>query len=89
MNIELVIYLTQQALLLALLISVPAFLASLAAGIVMNLFQSISQIHEPTLHFVPRIVAVFVALAIAGAWMLGEVVSFTSTILFDFPLLIH
>ena len=89
MSLDTVLYLTRQALLLVLLISAPPVLASLAVGFVMNLVQSVTQVNEPTLHFVPRIVAVFLALSIASPWIISEVVAFATVLFTDFPMLVH
>jgi len=88
MDLDIVIYLTRQALFLAILISAPAILTALAVGFIMNILQSVTQISEPTLHFVPRIIGVFVVLVLCGPWILNEVTTFASHLFIDFPLLV-
>ncbi len=60
----------QQALWTALMLSTPALGAALVVGTAVSLFQAVTQIQEATLVFVPKILAVFAALGIAGGWML-------------------
>lgn len=53
-----------------LLVSMPMFVAALATGLVISIFQAATQINEMTLSFVPKLVAIFVTLVVAGPWML-------------------
>ncbi|MBI5109134.1 MAG: flagellar biosynthesis protein FliQ [Rhodocyclales bacterium] len=55
---------------LTLLISAPLFLAALVTGLVISVFQAATQINESTLSFVPKLVAIFVTLILAGPWMI-------------------
>jgi flagellar biosynthetic protein FliQ len=75
------IRLVREALLLVLLISAAPMLASLLVGFVVSLFQATTQIQEQTLSYVPKLVAVFVTLAIAGPWMLAQALRFAAMIL--------
>jgi flagellar biosynthetic protein FliQ len=68
------------ALQLALLIAAPALCASALAGLLTGLVQSATQVQDPALSFVPRLLAVSAALLLAGAWMIGELVAFTSAL---------
>lgn len=58
------------ALEVMLLVSLPMFVAALATGLIISIFQAATQINEMTLSFVPKLVAIFVTLIIAGPWML-------------------
>ena len=71
-----------QSLLIAAKLSAPVLLTALVIGFAISLFQSVTQIQEVTLSFVPKAIAVGVALLVTGNWMLHELVSFT-TGLFD------
>jgi flagellar biosynthesis protein FliQ len=53
-----------------LLVSMPMFVAALATGLIISIFQAATQINEMTLSFVPKLVAIFVTLVVAGPWML-------------------
>ncbi|WIM06732.1 MAG: flagellar biosynthesis protein FliQ [Candidatus Nitricoxidivorans perseverans] len=53
-----------------LLVSAPLFIAALAVGLLVSIFQAATQINEATLSFVPKVVAIFVTLVVAGPWMI-------------------
>ena len=69
-------------LLIAAKLSAPVLITSLVVGFAISLFQSMTQIQEITLSFVPKAVAVAVALLVCGHWMISEIVAFTHE-LFD------
>jgi len=60
----------------------PILLVSLGVGLAVSLFQSVTQIQEATLAFVPKLIGVALVLAVGGHWMLAELVGFTNH-LFD------
>jgi flagellar biosynthetic protein FliQ len=66
-----------QTMLLAAKIAAPMLLTALLVGFLISLFQAATQIQEPTLSFVPKMIAVSVALLITGNWTLSQLVSFT------------
>lgn len=70
------------ALLLAAKLCLPILLTALVVGFGISLLQSMTQIQEITLSFVPKAVAVAIALLISGQWMIAELISFTHA-LFD------
>ncbi|MCU1437981.1 MAG: fliQ [Naasia sp.] len=72
-----VIDIAMQALLLAAKLSAPLLITSLVVGFTISVFQSITQIQEVTLSFVPKAVAVAIALLVCGHWMISESVAFT------------
>lgn len=65
-----VIDIGRQAVEILLLISAPMFIAALATGLIISIFQAATQINEATLSFVPKLVAIFLALILAGPWMI-------------------
>ncbi len=65
-----VIEIGRVAIEVTLLVSMPMFLAALVTGLVISIFQAATQINEMTLSFVPKLVAMFVTLVVAGPWML-------------------
>jgi len=77
-----VIDIALQTMLVALKLSAPVLVPSLVIGFVISLFQSMTQIQEFTLAFVPKAIGVAIALLVCGHWMLTTLVTFT-TQLFD------
>jgi flagellar biosynthesis protein FliQ len=79
----------RDALWLVMLIAAPLLLAGLLTAFAISLFQAATQILEPTLSFVPKLVVMLVVLALLGSWMGGQLVEFARTLLTDFPALIE
>jgi flagellar biosynthetic protein FliQ len=82
MSSESTIRILREGLLLILLLSGGPMLASMLVGFFVSLFQATTQIQEQTLSYVPKLVAVFVMLAVLGPWIIAQMVRFT-TILFE------
>lgn len=76
MQIEEAIFLGQQALLTVALVSGPILLIAMAVGVVVSLFQAVTQLQEMTIVFVPKIIAVFIMIALLGGWMLERLVAY-------------
>ncbi len=76
----------QHALYTLLLVCAPILLVILGVGIVVSVLQAATQINEPTLSFVPKIVAAVAVLAIAGPWMMTTLVEFLQRTLQSIPL---
>jgi flagellar biosynthetic protein FliQ len=76
MTQELAMYLTTQALTTALLVSAPLLLAGLVVGVLISMFQAVTQINEMTLAFIPKIIATALVLLLAMPWMAGKVTDF-------------
>jgi flagellar biosynthetic protein FliQ len=76
MNAQMVLTMGQDALLTLLMVASPILGIVLLVGLVISLFQAITQINEATLTFIPKLIAAMLALAIAGPWMLGMLVDF-------------
>jgi flagellar biosynthetic protein FliQ len=85
---EAIVGLVQQALEVTLLISAPLLLAALITGLVVSVFQAATQINEMTLSFIPKLLAIFAALVLAGPWMLNVIVDFTRRLFSAIPGLI-
>lgn len=77
MNQQAVIDLVLQALMVSAKLAAPVLVTSLVVGFAISLFQSVTQIQEVTLSFVPKAVAVAIALVVCGNWMIAEMVAFT------------
>ena len=76
MNAQMVLTMGQEALLMLLMVSAPVLGAALVVGLLVSLFQAVTQIHEATLAFVPKLIAVVAVFAIAGPWMLNMLVEY-------------
>jgi flagellar biosynthesis protein FliQ len=77
-----------QAMIVAAKLCAPILLTALAIGFVISLFQSVTQIQEVTLSFVPKLVGVGVVLLVTGNWMLGVMVTFTQELFAQLPQLL-
>ncbi len=76
MNQDTIISLVQESLITVIVVSAPPLLMGLVVGVIVSIFQTVTSIQEPTLAFVPKIVAVLVSLMIFGAFMLGNLQQF-------------
>ena len=85
MDPQQVLTLTRDGLLTLLTVCVPILLVVLAVGLVVSVFQAATQIHEQTLSFVPKLLAAFATLGIAGPWMLQTLVDFIRQTLMNIP----
>ena len=85
MTPELVVTIGKSALETAILISAPMLLLSLVTGLVISIFQAVTQINEATLTFVPKIIVTFLALLIFFPWMLRVMLGFTATLFMNIP----
>ena len=81
--------LARDALWLVMLIAAPLLIAGLLTAFAVSLFQAATQILEPTLSFVPKLVVMLIMLAVLGSWMGGQLVEFARMLLTDFPGLIE
>jgi flagellar biosynthetic protein FliQ len=75
----------KSALLLTLKMSLPVLVFSLISGLVVSIFQAVTQIQEFTLTFIPKVLATMLALALFGPWMLHTIIDFTSNIFINLP----
>ncbi|MBE5884179.1 MAG: flagellar biosynthesis protein FliQ [Lachnospiraceae bacterium] len=89
MTVDAVTEMASNALFLIIKVSLPILLVSLVVGLIVSIFQTVTSIQEQTLTFVPKIVCVFLALAILGSWMMTNMVEYTTQLWSDFSLYIH
>jgi flagellar biosynthetic protein FliQ len=75
----------QEGLVLLLMVSAPLLLTVLAVGLIVSVFQAATQINEATLTFIPKLLAAFAVLAIAGPWMLTTIVDYLQRTLQSIP----
>ncbi len=87
MNSTAVIAMVSEALELTLLVSAPLLLTALAVGLVVSVFQAATQINEMTLSFIPKLIGVFVAVVVAGPWILQLLVDYTQRLFANIPAL--
>ena len=83
-----IIEIATQAMIVALKLSAPILVTSLVIGFAISLFQSMTQIQEFTLAFVPKLVGVGIALLVSGNWMLHTLVDFTVDLFETIPALL-
>jgi len=88
MSTEAIVTILREGLLLVLLLSAGPMLASLVVGFVVSILQATTQIQEQTLSYVPKLISVFLSLAILGPWMLSQAVRFAQSI-FDALVLVR
>src|SRR6185503_10848426 len=85
MTPDMVMTIGRQALETTLLVSAPLLLAALVVGLIVSLFQAATQINEMTLSFIPKLIAVFVAMIFAGPWMLTMLVEYMRRLFSSIP----
>ncbi|TFW32082.1 flagellar biosynthesis protein FliQ [Massilia horti] len=85
MTPESVMTMARTAMQVTLMISAPLLLVALAVGLVVSIFQAATQINEATLSFIPKLVAVFLALVIAGPWMLSVMTDYMRQVFTGIP----
>lgn len=83
MTQETIISIAEQSVWTVLIVSGPLLIIALATGLLVSIFQATTSIQEQTLSFVPKIIAVLVAIIFFGPWMLTNLSSFASNILSD------
>lgn len=84
MTIDVVADITREALFLIIKTSLPVLLISMAVGLIVSIFQTVTSIQEQTLTFVPKILSIFLALMLFGHWMLNNIVEFMTTLWSNF-----
>jgi flagellar biosynthetic protein FliQ len=85
MGPETVLTVGRDALWLAVLLAGPLLLSALAVGLLIGIFQAATQIQEMTLSFIPKLLALVVALVVAGPWMIQVVVTFSRRLIMEIP----
>ncbi|MBP2628630.1 MAG: flagellar biosynthetic protein FliQ [Firmicutes bacterium] len=85
MSGDMAIQIGRDALYMVLLISAPMLGLGLLVGVLVSIFQATTQIQEQTLVFIPKIIAIFVAIVVFGPWMLSLMVDYTHEIFISLP----
>ncbi len=78
MTPDMVVSLAREALIVMLLVSAPMLLSGLLIGLIISILQAITQVHEMTLTFIPKIIAVALSLLIFLPWIISKMVDFTN-----------
>jgi flagellar biosynthetic protein FliQ len=89
MTPEFIVEFATKAIKLTIMLSAPMLGLGLIAGLIISVFQAVTQIQEMTLTFVPKILAVFLGLLFAAPWMLDEMTTFTVNIIENIPMYIR
>jgi flagellar biosynthetic protein FliQ len=87
-NQSTVTHLAVQAMTVALTISAPFLLAGLAIGLLVSIFQAATSIQEQTLSFIPKIIVTGLVIAVAGPWMMNQIVGYTQQLFESIPSLV-
>jgi flagellar biosynthetic protein FliQ len=89
MSGDMAIQIGREALTMVMLVSAPMLGLGLIVGVLVSIFQATTQIQEQTLAFIPKIIAVFVAVLVFGPWMLSLMVDYTRQMFQAIPQMIH
>ncbi len=77
-----------QGMKITLMLGAPLLLVALVTGLIISLFQAATQINEMTLSFIPKLLAVFATLVIAGPWMLSTILDYMRQLFSSIPQLV-
>lgn len=88
MTPESVMTLGQKAMEVTLMVSAPLLLVALATGLLISIFQAATQINEMTLSFIPKLVALFATLVVAGPWILSVMIDYMRQVLEGIPAMV-
>lgn len=84
MTVDEVVAIADQALFTVIKVSAPVLLISMAVGLIVSIFQTVTSIQEQTLTFVPKVLAIFLTIMLIGHWMLTEMVNLMTNLWADF-----
>jgi flagellar biosynthetic protein FliQ len=88
MNQDTVVNLASQAMSLALKVAGPILLVALVIGLLISVFQAVTQIQEQSLSLIPKIAGVAVVIVVLGPWMLGQLVTYTAALFNSIPTMV-
>ena len=89
MENEYVIEVTQQAMKITLMLAAPMLIGALVVGVLVSIFQAVTQIQEQTLSFIPKILVIVAALVIFSPWMMETMVAYTRELFISIPELVR
>lgn len=85
MTPEMIMTIGQKAIQVTLLLSAPLLVVSLVIGLFVSIIQAATQMNDMTLSFVPKLLAIFLTLVLAGHWMIELMVDYMHQIFVDIP----
>jgi flagellar biosynthetic protein FliQ len=88
MTPETIMSMGNQAIQVSLVLAAPLLLVALVVGLVISIFQAATQINEATLSFIPKLLAVFATMIVAGPWMLGQMLDYIRALFMSIPQLV-
>ena len=88
MNQETVVNLASQAMSLSLKVAGPLLLVGLVVGLLVSIFQAVTQIQEQSLTLIPKIVGIALVIVLLGPWMLSQLVSYTTALYASIPTMV-
>lgn len=86
MTVDDISMITQNALFCVIKTAAPVLLVSLAVGLIVSIFQTVTSIQEQTLTFVPKVLSIFLTIIILGHWMLNNMTGFMTELWTDFTM---
>jgi flagellar biosynthetic protein FliQ len=89
MENEFAVEVVNQAIKVTLMLSAPMLIGALVVGVLVSIFQAVTQINEQTLSFIPKILVIIAALVIFSPWMMETMVTFTQDLITSIPELIR
>jgi flagellar biosynthesis protein FliQ len=88
MNQDTVVNLAAQAMSLGLKVAGPLLAVALVIGLLVSVFQAVTQIQEQSLSLIPKIIGIAVVIMVLGPWMLGQLVAYTTALFTSIPVLV-
>jgi flagellar biosynthetic protein FliQ len=83
-----VLTLVQKGMMVTMMVSAPMLIAALLAGLIVSIFQAATQINESTLSFIPKLVAIFAVMLVAGPWMMTTITDYMHELITSIPQLV-
>ncbi|HLT23457.1 MAG TPA: flagellar biosynthesis protein FliQ [Bacteriovoracaceae bacterium] len=85
MENEFVVEVISQAIKITLMMAAPMLIGALLVGILVSIFQAVTQINEQTLSFIPKILVIVAAIVIFSPWMMDTIVNYTRELFISIP----
>jgi len=89
MTPEFIVGFAKEVVWITLMVAGPMLLSGLIVGLIVSIFQAVTQVHEMTLTFIPKILAVMLALVMFFPWMMKVLLNFTEKLFVNIPMYIH
>lgn len=88
MNQDMILLIAKKAIVTTAMVSAPILLSALFVGLIVAMFQAMTQINESTLSFIPKLIVVGLIIILAGNWMLNSLMNYTVSLFNAIPQLI-